>query len=80
MRSDYHDYGFDGNWPVDPPCDRCRLIADYRELVAELAADLTVWRADVEHGRHRPRQVLDPRMNPRCPRHGAGKRGRHAHG
>lgn len=80
MSADYHDYGFDGNWPVDPHGDRCRLIADYRELVAELAADLTAWRADIEPDRHRPRQVLDPRLDPRCQRHHVGKRGRHARG
>jgi len=74
----YHDHRSAGNWPTDPPCDRCRLIAEYRELVAELAADLTAWRR--EQDQHRPGQVLDPRMDPRCPRHGAGKRGRHAHG
>jgi len=80
VRDNYHDCGLDGNWPIDPPCDRCRLIADCRELVAELAADLTAWRADVAPDRHRPRQVLDVRRDPRCPRHVHGKRGRHAHG
>ena len=80
MNTDYHDSRRAGNWPADPPCRRCRAIADYREMVAELAADLTAWRADVEPDRHRPGQVLDPRLDPRCPRHVPRKRGRHAHG
>lgn len=80
MRAVYHDYGSDGNWAIEPPCDRCRLIADYRDLVAELAAELTSWRADIKPVPHGPRQVLDVRRDPRCPRRPAGKRGRHAHG
>jgi hypothetical protein len=80
VSQDYRRRQRAANWVTDPTCDRCRLIADCRELVAELAADLTAWRADVAPDRHRPRQVLDVRRDPRCPRHVHGKRGRHAHG
>jgi hypothetical protein len=69
-------------WPVDPPCQQCQLIRDCRELVAEVAASLTAWRDDDGSARHAPAQQLDPRCDPRCPRHRQPStgRGRHARG
>ena len=80
MTQDYRRRQRAANWVTDPSCDRCRLIAVYRELVADLAAELTAWRADVEPDRHRPRQVLDVRRDPSASRSPTGKRGRHARG
>ena len=60
-------------WPVE----RWNLEGTpewYRELLAEMAGKLTAWQG------HDPGQHLDPRTDPRSPRHRARMERRHANG
>lgn len=69
------------SWPVET-CQQCQAIAECQQIVAEVAASLTAWRDDAGGGGRAPAQQLDPRCDPRCPRHRQPStgRGRHARG
>lgn len=59
-----------GYRPACPDCAPDGFARDYAMLVTAVAASLTAWKRQ-----HDPRQQLDPRRDPRCPKH-RGQRAR----
>ena len=62
MDSEYGRRQRPANWPQRERWSPEGLPGWYRDLLGEVARDLTAWRD------HDPPQVLDPRCDPRHPR------------
>lgn len=72
MDADYTPGQPPDHWPARGRWNPADLPHWYRELLGEVAANLTAWRE------HDPPQRLDPRSDPRHPRHRVHMERRHA--